>query len=163
MDLDKLLNDVKVVWWTEENGKRHKHFRLHSVVNPDLWDRFEEIWGKNWGSMMRDTIIGNDYELGGAFVDVPDTMWQDMVKQVRERLWIIHIEVRRFDGKVEPYFWKEWNESKEAVIESVGPDRPEVVSFEILEAPHNRRTRYEDAYKLYKELKNEGDGRYPCI
>ena len=157
MDIDKLLKDVKVVWWTEENGKRHKHFRLHSIVNKELWGRFEEIWGENWGSMMRDTVIGNDYELGGTFVDVPDAMWQDMVKQVRERLWVIHVEVRRFDGKVEPYFWKEWNESKEAVIESVGPDRPEVVSFEILEVPHNRRTRYEGAYELYKELKNEKD------
>ena len=149
--IDNLLRDVKTVFWTDPDGNREKHYKVHTQLNPDLWERIEEIFGEDW-VQMRDVVIGNDYQLGGRFATVPEELWKDMVTAMRQRLFVIHMEVREWDGKIRPYHWKEWCETKEEAIDKAGPDRPEVISFEIFEARNNQRNRYTDAYTLYKEL-----------
>lgn len=153
-DIDTLLKGVKVIYWTDCDGNRDKHYKVHSKINPKLWDRIEEIWGEDW-VQMRDVVIGNDYELNGCYATVPEKTWLDMVEQLKERLFIVYMKVREWNGEVRPYCWKVWCEREQDAIDDAGPDRPEVVSFEIFEAEHNKTHRFMGAWEIYNELKQK--------
>lgn len=150
-DINKLLQDVKPVYWTDCYGNRDKHYKVHSKLNPELWTRIEEIWGRDW-FQMRGIVIGNDFELGGCYATVPEKTWQSMVRQLKERLYIVRAVVNIYGG-TQTYIQKEWYENKDDVILNVGLNRPEVVEYEILEAEHNKENRYKTAMQLYNEIK----------
>ncbi len=150
IEIDALLKGVKS-YWTEDKCKHVRRFEVHSILNDKLWSKIEKIWGEDW-VQMRDIIIGNDYEIGGRYACVPEETWLDMVGQLKERLFIVHTEIREFDGKTRSYYWKVWDQSKEDVIKDIDPNRPEVVEWEVLEAEHNKRNRYIGAWEIYQEL-----------
>lgn len=153
-DIDTLLKGVKVVYWTDCDGNRDKHYKVHSKINPELWDRIEEIWGEDW-VQMRDVVIGNDYELNGCYATVPEKTWLNMVEQLKERLFIVRAVVKQWNGLLQTYYQKEWYETEEEVIRNVGLDLPDVVEYEILEAKHNKAHRYMGAWEIYNELKQK--------
>lgn len=151
-NIDTLLKGVKVVYWTDCYGNRDKHYKVHSRINPELWDIIERIWGEDW-VQMRDVVIGNDYELNGCFATVPEKTWLSMVRQMKERLFIVRAVVKQWNGLLQTYIQEEWCESEDEVIEKVGLNHPDVVEYEILEAEHNQCNRYMGAEQIYRELK----------
>lgn len=153
-DIDILLKGVKVVYWTDCYGNRDKHYKVHSKINSELWERIEDIWGEDW-VQMRDVVIGNDYELNGCYATVPEKTWQNMVEQLKERLFIVRAVVKQWNGLLQTYYQKEWYETEDEVIENVGLNHPDVVEYEILEAEHNKAHRYMGAWSIYNELKQK--------
>ena len=154
-NIDTLLKGVKGFWVTDTDGNRlYRSYKVHSVLNRELWDKIESIWGRNWEIYMRDVCIGNDYEVGGCYACVPEKMWNNMVEQMKERLFIVRVGFRHYSGGVVSSFYKEWAETKQDVVDQLDTEREEIVDWEVLEAEHNQRTRdFMTAEEIYNELK----------